>query len=57
MNFGVFKVKISIRIEVLIEHFWISVSMSLPFLQIYKSVPLKVHFLQKNVPRKEHFAV
>lgn len=57
MNFGVFKVKISIRIEVLIEHFWISVSMSLPFLQIYKSVPLKVHFLQKNVPRKEHFVV
>lgn len=44
MNFSVFKVKISIRIEVLIEHFWISVSMSLPF-------------LQKNVPRKEHFAV
>lgn len=37
MNFGVFKVKISIRIEVLIEHFWISVSMSLPFLQIYKN--------------------
>lgn len=39
MNFGVFKVKISIRIEVLIEHFWISVSMSLPFLQIYKNSP------------------
>ena len=41
MNFSVFKVKISIRIEVLIEHFWISVSMSLPFLQIYKKCTFK----------------
>ena len=40
MNFGVFKVKISIRIEVLIEYFWISVSISLPFLRIYKKVYL-----------------
>ena len=41
MNFSVVKVKISIRIEVLIEHFWISVSMSLPFLQIYKKCTFK----------------
>ena len=47
MNFGVFKVKISIRIEVLIEHFWISVSMSLPFLQIYKELAKKRQNLDK----------
>lgn len=54
MNFGVFKVKISIRIEVLIEHFWISVSMSLPFLQIYKKCTFKSTLFVYLQKRKAH---
>ncbi len=49
MNFGVFKVKISIRIEVVIEHFGISVSISLPFLRIYKKCTFKsTLFIEKR---------